>query len=103
LAPRLGTNRILLAGIETGVYADFPRRSEILSRLTPDSWGEYRHGVGGSSAADVTGGMAGKVELMLELVQKLPSLQALIFSGMEPGRVTSALLGRDVPGTRISL
>ncbi|MGA2111255.1 MAG: isopentenyl phosphate kinase [Anaerolineales bacterium] len=103
LAQQLRPDRILLAGIESGVYADFPRRTQILARLTPATWEEHRHGVGGSSEADVTGGMAGKVELMLELVRKLPALEVLIFSGQEPRAVTSALLGKPVPGTWISL
>jgi isopentenyl phosphate kinase len=102
LAERLRPQRILLAGIESGVYADFPRRTRVIAQLTPSTWREHRGGVGGSADADVTGGMAGKVELMLELVGKLPDLQALIFSGEGPGAVTSALLGKPVEGTWIS-
>lgn len=102
LAQHLRPERILLAGIESGVYADFPRRTRILDRLTPATWEEHRAGVAGSSEADVTGGMAGKVELMLELVRQLPTLQVLIFSGRQPGAVTSALLGDPVPGTWVS-
>jgi isopentenyl phosphate kinase len=102
LAERLRPERILLAGIEAGVYADFPGRTQLLTRLTPATWEKHRAAVGGSTDADVTGGMAGKVELMLELVRKLRGLQVLIFSGQEPGAVASALLGKPVPGTWIS-
>jgi isopentenyl phosphate kinase len=102
LAERLRPQRILLAGIEAGVYSDFPLRRQLVPRLTPATWGAHRAAVGGSLDADVTGGMAGKVELMLELVGKLPGVQALIFSGREPGAVASALLGKPVTGTWIS-
>ncbi len=57
--------------------------------------------IGGSSAADVTGGMAGKVREMLRLAKSLPGLEVLIFSGEDPGWVGAALEGKAVPGTWI--
>jgi isopentenyl phosphate kinase len=41
----------------------------------------------------VTGGMASKVRQSLALVDELPGLEILIFSGEKPGQVKSALLG----------
>ena len=61
-----------------------------------------RHGVGGSAAADVTGGMEAKVKEMLELVQENPGLKIQIFSGTQPGNLVRALLG-DPLGTEICL
>jgi isopentenyl phosphate kinase len=52
--------------------------------------------IGVSAATDVTGGMASKVQQSLELVQAVPGLEVLIFSGEEPGLVREALLGRRV-------
>jgi isopentenyl phosphate kinase len=50
---------------------------------------------------DVTGGMARKVESMLALIQHIPKLEALIFSGQQPGLVEKALAGGN-PGTLIT-
>jgi isopentenyl phosphate kinase len=44
--------------------------------------------------------MASKVQEMLSLVEDVPGLEALIFSGTTPGLVEQALLGAH-PGTRI--
>ena len=101
LAFALGPKRILLAGIETGVYADFPACSHRIEHLTAATFGGFIKGIGGSASVDVTGGMRQKVELMLHLTHQVPGLDALIFSGMEPDNVRIALEG-GVIGTRIS-
>ncbi|MFZ5881275.1 MAG: isopentenyl phosphate kinase [Chloroflexota bacterium] len=101
LARQLRPGRILLAGLEAGVWADFPARTRLLSGISPRSREDLRAGVGGSHGADVTGGMESKVGLMLELVQEIDRLEALIFSAEEPGVLGRALSG-DAPGTRIS-
>ncbi len=101
LAPRLLPGRILLAGIDPGVWADFPRCTELLQNITPAVRQQFSSGLAGSSAVDVTGGMAEKVDLMLQLAAQVPGLEASIFSGLEPGAVTAALLGSR-PGTRIT-
>jgi isopentenyl phosphate kinase len=97
LAPALGAERILLAGIEPGVLSRWPD-GEIVPELTPKNWkGQLQR----SHVVDVTGGMEAKVQEMMALVERMPRLEALIFSGDAPGRVRSALLGEAVPGTRI--
>jgi isopentenyl phosphate kinase len=97
LALHLRPSRILLAGIEPGVLAHWPG-GEIVPTITPETpLGQ----IGGSHAADVTGGMASKVREMLALVKELPELAVSIFSGEEPGRVRAALEGQRVPGTSI--
>ena len=101
LAFALSPKRILLAGIETGVYADFPACLHRIEHLTAATFGSYVKGIGGSASVDVTGGMRQKVELMLHLTTQVPGLEALIFSGMEPDNVRIALEG-GVIGTRIS-
>lgn len=95
LARMLRPQRILLAGIEAGVWADYPQCEHLLSEITPASYAEIQRAVSGSSATDVTGGMASKVKQSLELVQALPGLQILIFSGEEPGNVVKALTGKN--------
>ncbi|MGE5374332.1 MAG: isopentenyl phosphate kinase [Bacteroidota bacterium] len=101
LVKALAPERVLLAGLEDAVWEDFPARTRRIERITPESFEEIKHGVGGSAAADVTGGMEAKVREMLELVQENPGLKIQIFSGTEPGNLARALLG-EILGTEIS-
>jgi len=101
LAPHLHPHRILLAGIESGVWADYPERTQLVSEITPHNLPLVAPGLSGSAATDVTGGMASKVQLSLELVSQNPNQQVLIFSGEQPGYVQRALLG-DRLGTLIT-
>lgn len=98
LARQLHPERILLAGMEDGVWADYPECTQLIPELTPESLAQVASALGGSSATDVTGGMASKVRQSLALVKELPGLEVLIFSGEKPGQVKSALLGAT-PGT----
>ena len=101
LAQQLKPARILLAGLEEAVWADFPTRSTPISRITPASFGVVADKIGASHGPDVTGGMKSKVEEMLALVKALPGLQVQIFSGEIPGNVRRALAG-EVLGTIIT-
>jgi len=91
LARHLEPQRILLAGLEAAVWADFPVRQVALEKITPPMYAAISGKVGGSHGTDVTGGMKAKVEEMLGLVQHLPALRVQIFSGEEPGNVKKAL------------
>jgi isopentenyl phosphate kinase len=52
---------------------------------------------------DVTGGMAGKVARMVELVQRHPETCVHILTGTQPGLLTRALLDTTLGvGTRIT-
>lgn len=100
LAHQFHPERILLAGLEPGVWADFPSCTRLIEEIDPGSYSELRAGVGGAVGADVTGGMESKVEQMLELVKSLPGLEAVIFSAREAGNLTRALKGERI-GTRV--
>ncbi|MCJ7723402.1 MAG: isopentenyl phosphate kinase [Anaerolineales bacterium] len=100
LALRLKPNRILLAGLETGVWADYPARTHLIEVITPDDLTSIRKDIGAASGADVTGGMASKVEQMTRLVQAVSGLQVNIFSGEENDNLILALRGES-PGTVI--
>ena len=91
LAPRLCPKRLLLAGIEPGVWADFPKCSRLLDHITPASMADFKSSLAGSSAPDVTGGMASKVNHSLELVERVPGLQVHIFSAAQPQALSRAL------------
>ncbi len=64
LAVQLHPKRVLIAGIEAGVWADYPACTRIIERITPDNLDEILPALGGSAATDVTGGMASKVKEM---------------------------------------
>jgi isopentenyl phosphate kinase len=101
LARQLFPNRILLAGIEEGVWEDFPARTRLIKEIRPQVYEMMRERVGESVSADVTGGMAAKVEQMLSLVREVPGLTAQIFSGEENQNLARALSGENV-GTLIT-
>lgn len=93
LAVQLEPQRILLAGLEEAVWADYPANTQRIETITPASFEALRANVGGSHGADVTGGMESKVRQMLDLVQKIPGLKAQIFSGETPGNLEHILSG----------
>ena len=100
LAQRFHPDAIYLAGVESGVWADFPACKELVEKITPGTIIKTSPGLRESVDVDVTGGMASKVSEMLKLVEKMPDLKVLIFSGMQPGYVRRILLGEEL-GTKI--
>ncbi len=100
LAMKMDVHRILLAGLEAGVWKKFPERSQLLKEIIPEDIETQIPGLGLSAGADVTGGMRAKVTQMLALVEQVDNLEVLIFSGEEPDNVQKALLGGN-PGTRL--
>jgi isopentenyl phosphate kinase len=98
LAAHFRPVRILLAGDEDGVYTDFEAHGEVIPEITPSS--DLTHIFESATVADVTGGMAGKVQAMLNLVNQLADCQIRIFSGLVPGNLSRALSGEPL-GTLI--
>lgn len=101
LAHQLQPRRILLAGLEAAVWADYPSRQRPVARITPLTFAPLAEKIGGSHGPDVTGGMKSKVEEMLDLVKAVPGLTVQIFSGDSPGNVRRALAGEGL-GTLIA-
>ncbi len=93
LARRLRPGRILLAGREEGVWADYPACTRLVSEITQENFASVAAQIQGSASVDVTGGMLEKVRTMLDLTGELPGFEACIFSGLVPGQVKQALLG----------
>ncbi len=84
--------RILLAGIEDGVWADFPACSNLIPRITPLNYEQVKQSLTGSESVDVTGGMAEKVATMLQIAREIPELKISIFSGNKPDTIYQGLL-----------
>jgi isopentenyl phosphate kinase len=93
LAVDLQPDRILIAGVETGVWVDYPQRSELIPSIDSGTSLHRWLDIHGSEDTDVTGGMRTKVAAMLELVDRTPGLQVRIFGGMEPNSISEALSG----------
>jgi isopentenyl phosphate kinase len=95
--------RILIAGLEAGVYRHPQQPQDIIPLITPENLHEFLPSLAPSSAVDVTGGMLAKVKSMLSLVAELPGLEVHIFSGVQPGNLRKALSGAGEPsGTLIA-
>jgi isopentenyl phosphate kinase len=93
LARQLHPERLLLAGIEPGVWENYPDRSRIIKEITPENFEDIAPILGASVATDVTGGMESKVVQCVHLTQELPQLEIMIFSGEESGGLLEVLLG----------
>jgi isopentenyl phosphate kinase len=100
LARHLRPSKLLFAGIQPGVWSDFPDNTNLLPEITPASFPQIEMGLKGSAATDVTGGMLDKVRQIMILVNDVPGLRASIFSGELPGYVRRSLLGEEL-GTMI--
>ncbi len=93
-------DRILLCGLEEGVWLDYPACTRLQHRIDMANADEILGLIGGSAGVDVTGGMVEKVRLMIQMIRTFPNMQALIFSGLEPGNLYRALRGEEI-GTLI--
>ncbi len=97
VARQLGIRTLVHVTDVDGVYDDDPAdnpQAIRIARVDRDSWHEARRRLSGSRSVDVTGGMAGKVEALLDLARE--GLVTRIVSGHVPGRLTAALAGEDV-------
>jgi isopentenyl phosphate kinase len=90
---------LLLAGETPGVLAE---GGTVIPTITNETLPDYAAALGGSHGTDVTGGMASKVESMLDLTAVYPGLRIRIFSGLEKNTLRDTLLSPDhAPGTLI--
>lgn len=101
LALHFKPTKILIAGIEAGVWESYPARNRIVPEITPDNYKKIIQSIRGSDATDVTGGMATKVGEMLHLTQEIKGLEVLIFSGEPKGSIQETLSGKNTQGTLI--
>lgn len=101
LVEQFSPARILLAGIEAGVWEDFPAKTKLIKQIQLSDYERRRAGISGSASTDVTGGMKAKVEEMLALIQRTNGLTAQIFSAEKSGNLERALQGEN-PGTLLT-
>lgn len=91
LALLMMPDRVLLAGVDEGVYADYPGRSKLMDKIAETDLEDVQ--LAGADVEDVTGGMADKVLHALALAGLLPGADVRIFSGEVNDAVLAALKG----------
>ena len=91
---------LLLAGETAGVLGT---DGAVIPTITPANFANIAPALGQSRGTDVTGGMASKVQQMLQLAQVHAGLQMRIFSGLEAGNLQRLLVNpQTAVGTVIS-
>jgi len=99
LAVALGADRVILSSDVDGIYTDNPKLNpdaELISVVTRNS--ELKV-TSDDSQADVTGGMMGKINELLELADK--GVESLIINAEKEGNIRLAVSNRQVKGTII--
>ncbi len=94
LCDQLPIQRILLAGMEKGVWKNADDPHTIFKVLTPAEYSDHAKDIKGSTATDVTGGMRTKVEILFSILHKHPDIEAVIFSGEQTDNLFSNLTGK---------
>ncbi len=89
--------RVIHISSEEGVYKK--GQASVFNVITRDNFAEVKNHLGGSNGVDVSGGMLHKVEECLGLAKL--GITSQIISGMVPGRVSDAMLGKKIIGTTI--
>lgn len=103
LAAALCPTRIVLATDVDGVYPADPHADPagpplpVLSAVDARRMATKLRGAR-FGASDVTGGMATKVGIMLDLLATMPEVEVRIVSGLRPGAVAAALAGSATAG-----
>lgn len=100
LAPLFNPCRVLVAGMEPGVWADIAARSHLLTELHLSRLSDVTKRLQGSASVDVTGGMNRKVRDLAAIVSLIPDCEARIFGAQEPSNLLRVLTGEPL-GTRI--
>jgi isopentenyl phosphate kinase len=93
LAKVMKPEKILLAGIEEGVWKDFPERNNLVKNISNSTYPKFKKHLHKSDSIDVTGGMETKVETMLTICRKIKNLEVQIFSGDQPMFIQEVLNG----------
>ncbi len=97
LAKELGITRLGLGSVEDGVL---DKDGKPLPEITPEKFENLKRYIGGSGSTDVTGGMLGKVQELLEL-SKTSCITSYIFNAGKADNINRFLNGESI-GTRIS-
>jgi isopentenyl phosphate kinase len=102
IAEKLKPTKIIHGIDVDGIFSDDPKKNpnaELMSEIEMDQWEEIKDHLSGSSSVDVTGGMFGKVEELMQL--KDTGLTCEMVNATKEGFVQRALNGEEGLGTTI--
>lgn len=97
LAKELKIARLGLGSAEEGVL---DKNGKPVPEITPETFENFKHYIRGSESTDVTGGMLGKVQELLEL-SKTSCITSHIFNAGKENNIYRFLDGESI-GTKIS-
>lgn len=98
-AKQLKADKVILSSDVDGIYTDNPKTNpdaELIDIVTKDSKLTLTEN---ENQADVTGGMAGKINELLELAED--GIESLIINAEKEGNIKAAVSGKEVKGTLI--
>lgn len=101
LSERVHPRRMIIAGEVDGVFTADPLTDPDARRLpeiTSTSFVSVRGMLSGSHGVDVTGGMLGKVDVLLDAIKRQHEMRIRLISGRREGAVEAALKG-EAEGT----
>ncbi len=98
IADKLGADKIGVGSNTEGVLDDM---GITIPSITPGTFDKIRVYITGSSQTDVTGGMLGKVQELVELADTV-NIESRIFNGATPGNIRKFLEGISI-GTHIRM
>ena len=101
LTLKLDPDRILIAGLEKGVWTDYIQKKKLIHKITPKTYPYLEKSIKKSFAVDVTGGMKTKIEEMLQIVMESVNVEIIVFSAKKEEALFKALTG-EIDGTIIS-
>lgn len=92
----LRIRRLLWCGVTDGVY---DREGRTIPRIDAQSYRRTLASIGSADGTDVTGGMLLRVRTAWRLARS--GTESWILNGACPGRLKTAILGEEVPATRV--
>lgn len=102
LAINFGASRIILGGDVDGLFTEDPKTNssaELIRHVTLEELKSEKHKIEGSKATDVTGGMMGKMQELIPVLEY--DIRTLVVNATKPLRLYKALKGEEVIGTII--
>lgn len=98
-AKQLKADKVILSSDVDGIYTDNPKtnpEAELIKTVTKDTKLTLTEN---ENQADVTGGMAGKINELLQLAED--GIESLIINAQKEGNIQRAVSGQEVKGTLI--
>ena len=106
LAEKLHAKKIIHGTNVDGIFTANPSedpKAKLIGEINQGNLDDVRKVLGASSAVDVTGGMFGKVNEIIELSKKGVKAEAVVVNALVEGRIRNAIGGKVDVGTWIRL